>query len=79
MSEAVKKILATLMIYGAQTAEKAVKTEDLAVSCNLDPNTLETEVEKLIRSGHIKTHTRDETIYLYLTPTGIVAASSIYS
>lgn len=79
MSEAVKKILATLMIYGAQTEEKAVKQDDLAAPCNLDPNTLETEVKKLIRSGHIKTHTRGNTTYLYLTPTGIVAASSIYS
>lgn len=79
MSEIPKRVLSTLLITGAQSPEKAMSSVDLASKLGLEKASLEAEIEELRRGGYVIPSLRNGVRHVYLSVTGIIAASSIYS
>jgi DNA-binding MarR family transcriptional regulator len=79
MSEVPKKVLSTLMILGAQSSEKAISTGDLAAKLGIEKRVLDMELNSLVLDGYIVVHKLLGSKRVYLTPTGIITASSAYS
>ncbi len=79
MSESVKRILLSLLMVEAQSRKSAVEKKDLAKRSELEEKELNTKIDCLIDEGYIKVESKDNELWIYLTPRGVVAASSIYS
>jgi hypothetical protein len=79
MSEIGKAVLSTLLIVGAQSPEKAEPTSRLATRLGIDVGMLEGEINGLRGKGYVATTLIEGKMAAYLTPTGIVTASSTYS
>jgi hypothetical protein len=79
MGEMSKRVLSTLLISGAQLPEKAIGSADLATMLGIEESSLEAEIEELVRGGYVVSSQRNGVPNVYLTTTGIIAASSTYS
>ncbi|MBI2938248.1 MAG: hypothetical protein HYY22_08580 [Thaumarchaeota archaeon] len=80
MSESVKQILLSLLMVGAQSRKSAIEKKNLAERSKLEEKELNTKIDSLIEEGYIKVErSKDNESWIYLTPRGVVAASSIYS
>jgi biotin operon repressor len=79
MSEVPRKLLATLMIHGAQSPDKAMSSEDLARQFGTDPTRIERDIKSLGEGGYLVSFEQNGVRLVYLTMTGILAASSAYS
>lgn len=79
MSESVKQILLSLLMVGAQSRKSAIEKKNLAERSNLEERELDTKIDSLIEEGYIEVESKDTEAWIYLTPRGVVAASSIYS
>ena len=79
MSESVKRILLSLLMVEAQSRKSAVEKKNLAKRSELEEKELDTKINSLIDEGYIKVESNDNEFWIYLTPRGVVAASSIYS
>ena len=79
MSESVKQILLSLLMVGAQSRKSAIAKKNLAERSKLEEKELDTKIDSLIEEGYIEVESKDNEFWVYLTPRGVVAASSIYS
>ena len=79
MSESVKKILLSLLMVEAQSRKSAIEKKSLAERSELEEKELDTKIGNLIDEGYIKVESSENASWIYLTPRGVVAASSIYS
>jgi hypothetical protein len=79
MNDAPRKLLATLLVVGAQSVAKAMTTQDLARHFGVETTDIEPDVEALARRGYVISVMRQDTKLFYLSNTGILAASSVYS
>ena len=79
MSEMPWKVLSTLLVSGAQSPERALSSHDLARQLGIEGVQLQSEIEALERRGYILFVVHNDVRRLYLTLTGIIAASSVYS
>ena len=79
MSESVKKILLSLLMVGAQSRKSAIEKKDLAERSKLKEEDLDVKIDCLIDEEYIKVERNENEVWIYLTPRGVVAASSIYS
>jgi predicted transcriptional regulator len=79
VSESVKQILLALMRVGAQSIESAVEKKEIIERVNLEEEELDSKINNLINEGYMKIERNNNEARIYLTPLGIVAASSIYS
>ena len=79
MNDMPRRVLSTLLISGAQSPERAVSSDDLAVQFGFEKAKLQSEIEALGRGGYVQSVIRDDVRLVYLSLTGVLAASSIYS
>ncbi len=67
-------------MVGAQSRKSAIEKTNLAERSNLEERELDTKIDSLIGEGYIEVERiKDNESWIYLTPRGVVAASSIYS
>ncbi|MCL4436538.1 MAG: hypothetical protein M1503_03905 [Thaumarchaeota archaeon] len=74
-----KKILLSLLMVGAQSRKSAIEKKDLAERSKLKEEDLDVKIDCLIDEEYIKVERNENEVWIYLTPRGVVAASSIYS
>ena len=67
------------MLMGAQSLDKAMSIDELAGKLRIGRNTVESELKSLVNSGYAKLTERSGKEAVYLTPMGIITASSTYS
>jgi hypothetical protein len=79
MSENSKRLLSTLMVLGAQSPERALSSEELAVKLGAELSAVEAEMKLLIEGGYAKVASKSGVKRIYLTGMGIITASSTYS
>lgn len=79
MGEMSKAVLSALLISGAQLPEKAMGSADLASKLGVEISSLEAEIEELVRGGYVVSLQRNGVPNVYLSPAGIITASSTYS
>jgi DNA-binding IscR family transcriptional regulator len=79
MSEPSKGILSALMVMGAQSPERAMSSEDLAIKLGMSIGVVESELKALINAGYARTAAGPGRLRVYLTGTGVITASSTYS
>lgn len=79
MSEGPRVLLSTLMVLGAQSAERALTTDDLAAKLGVGVPELQAELDRLTKTGYVVTTRREGRVWVYLTGTGVITASSVYS
>jgi len=79
LSELPKRILALLMVGGAQSPDKAVTIEELGTKLSAPPEAVSTELNELIVAGYVQLIMGEGQARAYLTGTGIITASSTYS
>jgi DNA-binding IscR family transcriptional regulator len=79
MSDSSKQLLSALMVLGAQSPERALAVEDLAVKLGLELSQVEAELAHLLDAGYADTTVKSGARMVYLTGTGIITASSTYS
>jgi len=79
MSELPKRILSSLMVMGVQSPDRAMSIKDLADKLGMGRSAVESELKSLIDAGYAKLKDESGTSTVYLTATGIITASSIYS
>lgn len=79
MSENPKIILSALMVMGAQSPDKAMSSDDLAVKLGMDRDVVEAELRVLVNAGYAQVAEGTGALRIYLTGTGIITASSTYS
>jgi len=79
MSESPKVLLSTLMVLGAQSLEKAIPIDELALKLGIGVSELQVELDKLTGAGYAVTTRQAGRARVYLTGTGVITASSAYS
>jgi DNA-binding transcriptional regulator GbsR (MarR family) len=79
MSEFPKRILSSLMVMGAQSPERAMSIDDLAVKLGMRRSAVVSGLKSLVDAGYAKLKDESGTSAVYLTATGIITASSTYS
>ncbi len=79
MSESVKQILLVLLMVEAQSRKSAVEKKELIVRSKLEEEEINGKIDSLIDEGYILVEKNNDEVWIYLTPRGVVAASSIYS
>jgi biotin operon repressor len=79
MAEVPGKLLSRLMVIGAQSPDKAVSSESLSKQFGMETGALEAEIKSLREQGYLEALTKEGTTCVYLSLTGIIAASSVYS
>lgn len=66
-------------MVGAQSRKSAIEKKDLAERSKLKEEDLDVKIDCLIDEEYIKVERNENEVWIYLTPRGVVAASSIYS
>ena len=79
MSERPKLLLSTLMVLGAHSPEKALSIDELAMKLRMGEPELRAELERLAVAGYAVTTQKEGKTKVYLTGTGVITASSVYS
>jgi len=79
MSEGPKVLLSTLMVLGAQSPEKAIPIDELAMKLGMAVPKLQVELDRLTGAGYAVTTRQEGRVKVYLTGTGVITASSAYS
>ena len=79
MSESSKRLLAALMVLGAQSPERALTVDELAGRLGEGTQQVESGLKQLAEAGYAMLVQRSGTTKVYLTGTGIITASSTYS
>jgi len=79
LSEGSKRLLSTLMVLGAQSAEKALPIEEFAMKLGIGVSELQPDLDRLAEAGYVATTRRGGSASVYLTGTGVITASSAYS
>jgi hypothetical protein len=79
MSEAPKRLLSTLLVLGAQTPEKAIPIDELAVKLGVGIAEVQAELNQLTNAGYAFAIKREGKVAVCLTGTGVITASSAYS
>ena len=79
MSEGPKILLSTLMVLGAQSPEKALAIDELALKLGVGVPDLQTELDRVTKAGHVVITRQEGKVKVYLTATGVITASSAYS
>lgn len=79
MSEFPKRLLSSLMVMGAQSPDRAMSIEDLAVKLGMGRSAVVSGLKSLIDAGYAKLKDESGTSAVYLTATGVITASSTYS
>jgi len=79
MSEETKRLLSTLMVLGAQSAEKAISVDELAARLGVGVSEIQAELSWLTKAGYALKISREGKVAVYLTGTGVITASSAYS
>ncbi|HXW95075.1 MAG TPA: hypothetical protein VEJ19_05155 [Nitrososphaerales archaeon] len=79
MSEGPRLLLSTLMVLGAQSPEKALPVDELAVKLGMGVPELLSELDRLTKAGYAVTAKKEGRVRVYLTGTGVITASSAYS
>lgn len=79
MAEVPRRLLSTLLVIGAQSREKAVSSEALTKQFGMEVGSIEKEIRELTEQGYLEAFVRDGITCVYLSLTGIITASSVYS
>jgi DNA-binding transcriptional ArsR family regulator len=79
MSEGPKMLLSTLMVLGAQSPEKALPIDELAMKLGMGVPELRAELDRLTEAGYAVTTRQGGRVMVYLTGIGVITASSAYS
>jgi DNA-binding GntR family transcriptional regulator len=79
MSEFPKRVLSLLLVTGAQSPDRAMSIDELAGKLGVGRSVIESELKSLVDAGYVKIIGESGTSAVYLTPTGIITASSTYS
>jgi len=75
----VKSLLSSLLTLGAVDQFKALTIIELSERIGMDVRHVDSSIRILINSGYVASICSEGNIKFYLTPNGILAASSLYS
>jgi hypothetical protein len=67
------------MVMGAQSPEKAMTADELALKLSLQAEAVGAELNGLVKTGYARMVEGVVPVRVYLTGTGIITASSTYS
>jgi DNA-binding MarR family transcriptional regulator len=75
----VRSILSSLLTLGAVDPLKALTLRELSERTGIETVHIDSSIRILIYSGYVSSIDSENGIRFYLTPNGILAASSLYS
>jgi CTP-dependent riboflavin kinase len=79
MSETIRRLLVALMTSGAQSSERAIHSGRFAEMCRIEENEVTATIKRLVDEGYGISERREDGVWIYLTPQGVLVASSLYS
>lgn len=78
-SSIVKNLLSSLLTLGAVDRSKALTIMELSERTGMETRCIDSTIPLLIHSGYVASIDSESGVRFYLTPNGILAASSLYS